>query len=235
MADAPPATAADASRQERDPNLRSYDEFVAGVRAVCRDAGAQQALRRALAKPVEEVPARTHAVLLRGGLIKHGGEDVKGSRRRRAWYAVAALIAARPRAEREADKADAEPEEDAVAPAAGLDPHGTTLGGSLAQAVTRRRDGGDGIKENGAESRLHLAVRQDTDGIHRMLPGLARQIGGAGVALDYGQLLRDLDRWEFSRDRVVTRWLEDYYRTLRRAEAAAKNAKKKGEGTTPDA
>jgi CRISPR system Cascade subunit CasB len=234
MADAsPPTIPTDASSQERDPKLLKYDQFVAGVRALCRDAGAQQALRRALAKPVEEVPARTHAVLLRGGLITYDGEDVEGRRRRRAWYAVAALIAARPRAEREADRADAEPED--AAPVTGLDPRGTTLGGSLAQAVTRQKGGGDGIKENGAESRLHLAVRQDTDGIHRMLPGLARQIGGAGVALDYGQLLRDLDRWEFSRDRVVTRWLEDYYRTLRRAEGAAKNAKKKGGGTAPDA
>ncbi|AXI79814.1 type I-E CRISPR-associated protein Cse2/CasB [Peterkaempfera bronchialis] len=209
----------------RHASLEPYDVFVTGVRAACGDPGTQQALRRGLAKPVDEVPARTHAALLRGGLVP---DDVRGSRRR-AYYAVAALIAARPRAQRLADAdaatgtdtdadADADTVDGSGSTRAGA-PGGTSLGESLALAVVRQ--GPDGVKEEGVESRLHLMVRQDVDGIHRMLPGVLRQLGSAGIAADYGCLLRDLTAWDRYRDSVATRWLEHYYRTLRRERAAA--------------
>lgn len=225
----------DASPEPRHASLEPYDVFVAGVRAECADPGTQQALRRGLAKPVDEVPVRTHAALLRKGLVPDGE---KGSRRR-AFYAVAALIAARPRAQRlaETDTSDAQiPAAEGGAgtaqaatvsggdvgtpsPTAAFRPLGTSLGESLALAVARQ--GSDGIKEEGAESRLHLMVRQDVNGIHRMLPGMLRQLGSTGIATDYACLLRDLIAWRYHRVSVATRWLEDYYRTLRRERAAS--------------
>ncbi|MFD9483596.1 type I-E CRISPR-associated protein Cse2/CasB [Streptomyces sp. NPDC059991] len=210
--------------------LADCDTFVANVRAACASPGTQQALRRALARPVDDVPARTHAALLRGGLIP----DTARGAKRRAHYAVAALIAARPRAERQGDEsadaaeseapsmplqeqlpqpsATAKPEPGHSTPAAAL---GVSLGASLAHAVTRQ--GPEAIKEDGAEARLHLLVRQDTDGLHRMLPGVVRHLGSAGTPVDYGRLLYDLGRWSYARESIATRWLEDYYRTLRRA------------------
>lgn len=229
----------------REPRLAPYDTFVARVRKTCvLSPGTQQALRRGLAKPVDEAPARTHAALLRNGLVP----DTATGAERRAYYAVAALIAARPRAERDADSAahnegaaddstplaepdstkSSPPPETGMAPATGAPQQrpqqpagqrlswGVSLGASLAQAAVRDRP--DGTKKGGLESRLHLLVRQDTDGLHRMLPAVLRQLGSAGVPADYGRLLYDLARWPYRREATVTRWLEDFYRTLRRTE-----------------
>lgn len=212
----------------RHSKLAGYDTFVGQVRRACVGPGTQQALRRGLAKPVHEVPARTHAALLRDGLVP---DQVKGEERR-AYYAVAALIAARPRAERIADavkdgQETAEQTSDPLEQSPGSStPHtpakqkpswGTSLGASLAQAVIRDRN-----RANGAESRLHLLVRQETDGLHRMLPAVMRLLGSAGVPADYGRLLYDIARWTHQRDETATRWLEDYYRTLRRAESTGR-------------
>lgn len=105
--DQPPQPATDhrPAPQPRAPALADCDTFVTNVRAACASPGTQQALRRALAKPVDEVPARTHAALLRGGLIPDSARGAK----KRAYYAVAALIAARPRAERQTDTDTAAP------------------------------------------------------------------------------------------------------------------------------
>ncbi|MFF3755181.1 type I-E CRISPR-associated protein Cse2/CasB [Streptomyces sp. NPDC002018] len=251
----PPAAGTDPA--PRHSALAECDTFVDRVREACANSGTQQALRRGLAKPVDEVPARTHAALLRSGLVP----DTAGGAARRAYYAVAALIAARPRAERLLDavtreavgngtvQADTPPDvpdsriRAAVASTAttvgqasrtGERPGpgtaaqtsetrprfswGTSLGASLAQAVTR--GGQDAVKEDGVESRLHLLVRQETDGLHRMLPAVLRQLGSAGITADYGRLLYDVRRWQYDRDATATRWLEDYYRVLRRARQA---------------
>ncbi|MCZ7430384.1 type I-E CRISPR-associated protein Cse2/CasB [Streptomyces sp. WMMC1477] len=204
----------------RHARLTGYDTFVERVRKACTSPGTQQALRRGLAKPVHEVPARTHAALLRDGLVP---DEVKGEERR-AHYAVAALIAARPRAERVADTRDDQgtaeqlpgvlkQPPDGTPPATEQKPSwGTSLGTSLARAVISDRD-----RENGIESRLHLLVRQETDGLHRMLPAVMRLLGSTGVPADYGRLLHDIAHWTYRREESSTRWLEDYYRTLRRA------------------
>ncbi|MEE1756493.1 type I-E CRISPR-associated protein Cse2/CasB [Streptomyces sp. SP18CS02] len=259
----------------RHETLAPFDTFVARVREVCRRPGAQQALRAGLARPVNEVPARTHAALLRGGLVP----DHAPAAEKRAYYAVAALIAARPRAERRADEdarraadgqagtgdrpagTDVRPagmegatEGAAVEPGAGTGSPpgrpasaaptgapatqpkvswGTSLGESMAQLTARRvrhntpatgdtkQRTADTSKADGAEQRLHLLVRQDIEGLHRMLPAVLRRLGSADVSVDYGRLLRDLVRWPGRRDDIATRWLEDYYRTLRRAERPA--------------
>ncbi|WP_405797437.1 type I-E CRISPR-associated protein Cse2/CasB [Streptomyces sp. NBC_01506] len=212
----------------RHPALAECDVFVGRVREACANSGTQQALRRGLAKDVDEVPARTHAALLRNGLVP----DAAGGATRRAYYAVAALIAARPRAERDLDTATREAASDDPAQAESQadtqvdnpadEPDGrprftwgTSLGAGLAQAVTR--GGQEAVKEDGVESRLHLLVRQETDGLHRMLPAVLRQLGSAGLMADYGRLLYDVRRWQYDRDTTATRWLEDYYRVLRRA------------------
>ncbi|MFB7900473.1 type I-E CRISPR-associated protein Cse2/CasB [Streptomyces xiamenensis] len=246
-------TGAAGSVSARAEQLAPYDAFQKAVSLACRDSGTQQALRRGLAKPVAELPARTQAALLRKGLIPYDLPD----RKKQAYYAVAALIAARPRDERESERKEDEareaesataespqipaqtgaaqtpqavpapstPESDgqtALTPAAptSADPYpaprpawGRSLGACLAQADDRADPDSDKIR--GLEARLHLLVRQDTDGLHRMLPALLRQLGSAGVTADYGRLLHDLIQWPTRRSDITTRWLEDYYRTLR--------------------
>ncbi|MFJ2783984.1 MULTISPECIES: type I-E CRISPR-associated protein Cse2/CasB [unclassified Streptomyces] len=262
----------------RHENLAPYDTFADRVRELCVRPGAQQALRAGLGRSMDDMPGRTHAALLRNGLVPDGPG---GSDRKRAYYAVAALIAARPRAERRTDDRDdrdrldaaaqpdttdpadiAAPADTAAPPDTAADPDtathpgaagrsagaeassppasgtvvdaepptptwGTSLGASLAGLTTRRARSSDGAgtspatqpdKVGGVEQRLHLLVRQDIDGVHRMLPPLVRQLGSAGIAVDYGRLLRDLLRWPHRHGEVTTRWLEDYYRTLRRSE-----------------
>lgn len=87
--------------QPRDFELVRYDEYADRVRKLCRESpGAQSALRAGLGKTVTEVPARMHAALLRPGLIREDSEGRGYADKERAYYAVAALIAARPRAQR---------------------------------------------------------------------------------------------------------------------------------------
>ncbi|MFI1935616.1 type I-E CRISPR-associated protein Cse2/CasB [Streptomyces purpureus] len=236
----------------RHDNLTAYDTFATRVRQACTHPGTQQALRAALARPLDEVPARTHAALLRQGLVP----DRAGNADKRAYYAIAALIAARPRAERRADADDLhaadghdEGDSDTTQPAddpgalarqsqpagaAGLQlSWGTSLGEAMAELTARRaraavpqegdakRPPANKDKINGVEQRLHLLVRQDIEELHRMLPAVARQLGSAGVPLDYGRLLHDLLRWPRRRDDTARRWLEDFYRTLRRSDRPA--------------
>ncbi|RLU83026.1 type I-E CRISPR-associated protein Cse2/CasB [Streptomyces griseocarneus] len=236
----------------RHEKLAGHDTFVARVREVCDRPGTQQALRAGLGRPVDEVPARTHAALLRGGLVP----DRSSVTDKRAYYAVAALIAARPRAERRADAdarstADSVMNNDAVGTVLSAEPvspteqpdpsqaaaarfsWGTSLGESLAE-LTMRRARATAPKEgavhdpdvgknrvSGVEQRLHLLVRQDIEGLHRMLPAVVRQLGSAGVPVDYGRLLHDLLQWPRWRDETVRRWLEDHYRTLRLSQRPA--------------
>ncbi|MEU6988531.1 type I-E CRISPR-associated protein Cse2/CasB [Streptomyces sp. NPDC046324] len=237
---ASPQADGDAPTAARHDILTSYDVFTSRVSEMCTRPGQQQALRVGLGRSMDDMPCRTHAALLRHGLIP----DRASNADKRAYYAVAALIAARPRAERRADNTRTESSDPtAAAPVPGdrakTDPDdltterqpnswGTTLGESLAALTTRRTaqpaaedatsPTTQANKISGVEQRLHLLVRQDIDGVHRMLPALVRQLGSAGVTVDYGRLLHDLLRWPHRRTDIATRWLEDYYRTLRRAE-----------------
>lgn len=247
--DAPSERATGVSAEDqlrpRDSELARYDEFAERVRRLCRESpGGQSALRAGLGKPVTEVPARMHAALLRPGLIREVQGAPGYADKERAYYAIAALIAARPRAQRLADAPDAfddstqsgagdvdaapmdGSEAGAAKPApsaayAVFRPYGTSLGESFALAVGRRSP--DQLKSGAAESRLHLLVRQDLDGAHRMLPSVVRWLGSSGVSPDYACLLRDLSVWRYGRDAVSTRWLQEFYRSLRRQEAAAEH------------
>ncbi|MEU3529796.1 type I-E CRISPR-associated protein Cse2/CasB [Streptomyces sp. NPDC038707] len=162
---------------------------------MCESKQARAALRRGLGLPVERCNYM-HRYLV-PWLRDH--DDQHHADVRRAYYAVASLIAARPRSAR-----DTTPED------------GTSiswferpnLGASLGQAVAKGV-----LKENSAESALHLMARQSSDAVHPGLPALVRQLLSGNITVDWAVLLVDLARWNRDRDRIATRWLESYFRT----------------------
>ncbi|GAA4781649.1 type I-E CRISPR-associated protein Cse2/CasB [Streptomyces ziwulingensis] len=175
--------------------VRVSDRFIAYVHQVCESNQARAALRRGLGLPVERCN-HMHRYLV-PWLRDH--DDPHHADVRRAYYAVASLIAARPRSARDTTPG-----------------HGgslswyerSNLGASLGQAVAAGV-----LKENSAESALHLMTRQSSDAVHPGLPALVRQLLLGGVAVDWAVLLEDLAWWNRSRDRIATRWLESYFRT----------------------
>ncbi|WP_405747201.1 type I-E CRISPR-associated protein Cse2/CasB [Streptomyces sp. NBC_01525] len=198
----PPASA-DTAAGPAQP--RSSDTFVAYVLSLCENKRTQSELRTGLGLPVERCNY-LHRHLVRR-LPKHA---VHNSGAKRAHYAVAALIAARPRSARDAD---AERSDEAQAP-----PDWYTrpnLGASMAAAVNA-----DVIKPGSAEGDLHLFSRQSSDVLHPRLPALTRHLLSGGIAVDWAVLLEDLAWWDRNRDRVATRWLESYFRTLNHAEGS---------------
>ncbi|MFF7436458.1 type I-E CRISPR-associated protein Cse2/CasB [Streptomyces fungicidicus] len=175
-------------------NLRASDRFVAYIHHLCASKEACAALRRGLGLPVERCNTMHRYLVpwLRDHDNGHHGDA------RRAYYAVASLIAARPRLAR-----DTTPDQDTSVSWLERD----NLGASLGQAVTHSV-----VKENSAESALHLMARQSSDAIHPGLPALARQLLAGGIAIDWAVLMEDLAWWNRSRDRIATRWLESYFR-----------------------
>ncbi|MGW3679044.1 type I-E CRISPR-associated protein Cse2/CasB [Streptomyces prasinus] len=190
MTDSVPA----ASAPSTSSTVRVSDRFVAYVHQVCASTQARAALRRGLGLPVERCNY-LHRYLV-PWLRDH--DDQHHHDVRRAYYAVASLIAARPRSAR-----DATPDESASISWY----ERSNLGASLGQAVAKGV-----LKENSAESALHLMVRQSSDAVHPGLPALVRQLLVGGIAVDWAVLLEDLAWWNRSRDRIATRWLESYFR-----------------------
>ncbi|MGW5062668.1 type I-E CRISPR-associated protein Cse2/CasB [Streptomyces sp. NPDC004096] len=190
-------TAASAAPGPSKEPTRPSDRFVAYVHDLCESTRSRAELRRGLGLPIERcnylhrylvpwTPQRVHP-------------DAK-----RAHYAVAALIAARPRTARQTE------------------PMGTTnsgaptgwyarsnLGTALGQAVNKKI-----LKPATAESTLHLLSRQTTDAIHPSLPALTRQLLTGGITVDWAVLLEDLSWWNRYRDQIATRWLESYFRVI---------------------
>ncbi|MEX3105999.1 MULTISPECIES: type I-E CRISPR-associated protein Cse2/CasB [unclassified Streptomyces] len=178
--------------------VRPSEEFVAAVVLLCREKRAQSDLRTGLGRPVERCN-RFHRHVVR--LLPDDGMHYDA---KRAHYAVAALIAARPRVARDADEeraGDTEP-----VPQWRKRPN---LGASLAMAVNAGV-----IKPNSAEGDLHLFARQSSDAFHVRLPALTRHLLTGGIAVDWAVLLEDLTWWNRDRDRIATRWLESYFRTV---------------------
>ncbi|MFH8939535.1 type I-E CRISPR-associated protein Cse2/CasB [Streptomyces griseosporeus] len=184
-ASAPPATA----------TARPSDRFVTYVHRLCESKQARAALRRGLGLPVERC-TYMHRYLV-PWLRDH--DDPHQADVRRAYYAVASLIAARPRSAR-----DTAPDDSTTISWFERANLGTSLGQAVAKGV---------LKSNSAESALHLMARQSSDAIHPGLPALVRQLQGGGVSVDWAVLLEDLARWNRQRDTVATRWLEGYFRT----------------------
>jgi CRISPR system Cascade subunit CasB len=176
---------------------RPSDSFVAYVLKLCQVKKTQADLRTGLGLPVDRCNYLHRYLVPR--LPERMHHDA-----RRAHYAVAALIAARPRTAREAD---------AVRAAADGQPppewyRRPNLGAALAQAVNRKV-----IKPDSAESDLHLMARQSSQAIHPRLPALTRHLLTEGVTVDWAVLLEDLAWWNRDRNRIATRWLEAYFRT----------------------
>ena len=200
---------------------RRMTAFVADVIVLCEAPGARADLRSGLGRPVDHC-GRMHRYL--AWRVSQGQHD------ERAYYAVAALIAARPRSARDADAernagpvGETSPTEGAapdeaspVVDAERPDDYSTAswrnrpnLGVSLALAVRDAR-----MKEDSAENRLRLLTRQSTTSVHPRLPALIRYLLGSGIAVDWAVLLDDLSGWDLYRDRIATRWLQSFYRTL---------------------
>ncbi|GGO99247.1 type I-E CRISPR-associated protein Cse2/CasB [Wenjunlia tyrosinilytica] len=177
---------------------RHSEAFVRYVLGLCeRDKGVRADLRSGRGLPVERCN-RLHRYL-----VPRLSEDLHPDAKR-AHYAVAALIADRPRAARDADAARSA---DAVAVPALDWWKRPNLGASLATGVNKKL-----FKPSTAESDLHLMARQNTEAIHPRLPSMARYLQGHGVAVDWAVLLEDLTWWNYDRDRIATRWLESYFR-----------------------
>lgn len=192
-----------------DERRKGRSAFVGYVRVVCRDPGTRATLRRGLGKRPTEVGVRTHSIVVRHlpeGLRDDGPEE-------RAYYTVAALIAAQPRSARddERDPEAAERTDPTEPPDNQQEPKRVgDLGASLAMAVNRGELGG-----NSAESHLRLLVRQPIDTLHRRLPGLIRQLRGDRVPVNWVKLLDDLADYAWNQDRITKRWIQSYYRTLK--------------------
>ncbi|GIH29591.1 hypothetical protein Aph01nite_79010 [Acrocarpospora phusangensis] len=202
-------------------SIETADKYVAHVRKQVReDPGRRSALRRSLGRPVEDdLTRKAHSTVARWLPSDRTGAAVE-----RAYYSVAALIAAQPRDHADQDGSD--PESDTTVPIsdetrtadgsdAGTRPEEpverrtTSLGGTLGQAVTAGK-----LSVDTVEARLHLLCRQNVPGLHRHLPGLVRRLATVEIEPDWGRLLQDLSRWERARAQVGKRWLQDFYRGI---------------------
>lgn len=211
------------------------------------------AARVALRRMVGRSPEHPYARAAHAYLARYTREDDNPAVER-AFYAVAAMIAAQPRDAREATDrtsseesaeentdeqpvdaeaaSDEEPVQDVTddpPSGAGDDaettaPRGTSLGATLGQATATGKRSFDTT-----EARLHLLCRQGVPGIHRHLPRLVARLRADLVPIDWPELTVDLARWGSDRDLVVKQWLQDFYRVHNRITAGiAKNPK------TPD-
>ncbi|WP_086708779.1 type I-E CRISPR-associated protein Cse2/CasB [Streptomyces antimycoticus] len=195
-------------------------EFVAAMLQLCaQDRGARAALRTGVGKHPDEARRMHRYVAV---WLPSLDEDTQ-----RAYYAVAALIAARRDTEA--------PGQAGQAGKAGRPPEarfGESLGVAFAAAVARPRDG---LRESSAEMRLHLLTRQSVAGIHRHLPAAVRQLCEKQTQPDWAQLVVDVRGWRDQRGRTGRRWLQDFYRSRRQAEiAAAKDAAERADATDAD-
>lgn len=197
--------------------LRSCEVFADRVRRLCAgDRGAQAALRRGLGQPVAHSP-RLHRYVV--PLIRQGMHRSE----QQAFYTVASLIAAAPRTDTPPDSGDDDGDGDGgLEPGNGAAAWRPSLGASMGRAVAAGR-----MREGSAEDLLFRLTRSPMPTLIRRLPPLISQLSGAGGAVDFPQLLADLRRWEFRRDQVAERWLQDFYGALRRTPDAD------GDGTEP--
>lgn len=176
---------------------RASDRFVAHVLELCGSSRTRSDLRSGLGLPVERCN-RMHRYLVRRL------PDTLHPHARRAYYGVAALIAARPPRARDTDT---------ERPSAPKEPTAwwarPNMGASLAAGVNAGL-----LRPGTAESHLHLFSRQSSEAVHRRLPALTRHLLGGGITVDWAVLLEDLAWWDRDRDARATRWMEAYYRAV---------------------
>ncbi|QNP75285.1 type I-E CRISPR-associated protein Cse2/CasB [Streptomyces roseirectus] len=204
-------------------------EFTGEIEELCRDdPGARTALRTGLRRDLDHVP-RMHRFIARW-LPRDSSEAEQ-----RAYYAVAAMIAAQPRSRypdpddepgtdpQQETSAEQEPPEsagqesqaDGDSPAA--ERYGASLGRAFALAVYESPERERTMREAAAEARLNLLTRQSLGGLHRHLPASVGYLRELDVPVDWAQLLSDLASWPAYCDRIARRWLQDYYIERNRA------------------
>ncbi|MEU6313790.1 type I-E CRISPR-associated protein Cse2/CasB [Streptomyces sp. NPDC047014] len=215
---------------------RAYVQWIQDLCA--KDPGARVALRRGLRRGLDDVPA-SHRI------VAAWLPDRRTEAEERAYYAIASLIADRPRHSFTHAGSDETPEsaeddgandttkaqrpdqaegdrdrparsDERAAHEARRGSPGTSLGLAFARAV--EAGGTSALRPQTAETRLTLLTRQSLDGLHRHLPASVRHLRQAGVAIDYAQLMADLTAWPTSSKRICRRWLQDYYRARARHE-----------------
>ncbi|WHT17412.1 type I-E CRISPR-associated protein Cse2/CasB [Crossiella sp. CA-258035] len=200
-----------------------YVKFVAHIHRLCATSPSARAnLRRAERRSPEEANAATHKVLARW-LPRDPSPG-----RERAYYTVAALIAAQPTATHHRNNTITSPEaggseEPTTSPEITVPDEPTeaarwwelpTVGVSLARAAVSRPSQPQAINPHSAEQHLRVLCRQSLTGLHRHLPVVIRRLNEVNASPDWVRLLHDLCRWEHTPRLVAKEWLQDFYRTL---------------------
>ncbi|GAQ65361.1 type I-E CRISPR-associated protein Cse2/CasB [Streptomyces scabiei] len=192
--------------------------FTRWIEELCRDdPGARTALRSGLRRGLDDVP-RMHRYV--SPCLPRNGQVPLSEQR--AYYAVAAMIAAQPRTSYATADTDGGPDsapdpgptresKPAAAEAAPAARYGESLGHAFALAVTESPGRDREMRESTAESRLNLLTRQSLNGLHRHLPAAVGYLREIGVPVDWTQLLSDLVAWPAHSKAISRRWLQDYY------------------------
>ncbi|MFC9927606.1 type I-E CRISPR-associated protein Cse2/CasB [Streptomyces sp. NPDC127190] len=214
-----------------------YRTYVEEITARCgADPGVRVALRKGLRRGLDDVSSMHR-------IVAPWLPEERGEAEERAFYAVAAMIADRPRHSFTAPDADettpepdgrdlaaasnepktadkeAEPAEERKAP---VRARRDSLGASFARAVIAQ-GGQTGVRQDTAEARLNLLTRQSLEGLHRHLPGSVRLLRAGDTDIDFAVLLADLAAWPRYSKAISRRWLQDFYRIRNSAiEAAAR-------------
>ncbi|MFG3370564.1 type I-E CRISPR-associated protein Cse2/CasB [Streptomyces sp. NPDC048156] len=207
-------TATDDPTAARRTRLVAYARW---IEQTCRDdPGARTALRSGLRRPLDDV-RRMHRFVTPWLAQGRPVADTE----QRAYYAVAALIAAQSRGSSTLPATSQEPntEPNMPPPARGASEqrYGTSLGTAFALAVTDSPSRDRKMRESTAESRLNLLTRQSVNGLHRHLPAAVGYLCDLDVPVDWAQLLSDLIAWPAHHGRISRRWLQDYYRLCTQA------------------
>ncbi|WP_331730692.1 type I-E CRISPR-associated protein Cse2/CasB [Streptomyces sp. NBC_01174] len=199
------ATIPQQSGAPRAGRSRAFTNWIVQVSA--EDPGARSALRSGLRKDLNSV-RRMHR-LVAPWLPEQRSEDVE-----RAYYTIAAMIAAQPRSALTASQgaADSPHLPDGQDPAPAPRRRRTSLGTAFATAVTEGPGREKEMRAGTAESRLNLLTRQSVNGLHRHLPASVGYLRALGVNIDWDQLLDDLANWRKQSGRISRTWLQDFYR-----------------------
>ncbi|UWM49672.1 type I-E CRISPR-associated protein Cse2/CasB [Streptomyces carpaticus] len=215
-----PPTVSDSPPARHQMPLR-YTSWIAEK---CReDPGVRKQLAGGLRLPLDHKRVQPmHRYVTRW--LPKGASDEE----QRAYYTVAALIAAQPRIRRGADEepvpaADSESQDpdqhadadEAAAPStapAKSALYGQSLGTAFAHAAIDAPSRERVMRTETAERTLHLLTRQSTNGLHRHLPAAVLYLRDLDVPVDWAQLLQDLIRWPTWSGRISRRWLQDFHR-----------------------
>ncbi|WP_433888464.1 type I-E CRISPR-associated protein Cse2/CasB [Streptomyces sp. CA-111067] len=208
-----------------------HQRYIRRIEDLCRtDPGARIALRKGLRRGLDDVAHTRGMHRLITPWLPQGTETVETEQR--AYFTVAALIAAQPRhsftaAETE-DDADQAGDGESVPVAAATDTtapvppaeagparrprrSGSSLGIAFASAVVLSPGREREMRLSTAESRLNLLTRQSLDGLHRHLPASVGYLRNLDVPVDWARLLADLIAWPTRSGQISRRWLQDFY------------------------